>query len=180
MFESNFPVDRLSISYHVLYNGLKKIAGYAEKKGVTICLEHLNMRDDTHPMKGHSGHQGDDIDYVVSLLRRVGSPRVKLLFDIYHVQVMNGDIIRRIEQNKDIIGHVHTAGCPGRREMDDAQEIYYPAIMKKLLDIGYDGYVGQEFIPTRNPLAGLQQAVSLCDVHLMLARAESPLRRMIS
>ena len=144
--------------------GLTKIAGYAEQKGVTICLEHLNTRDDTHPMKGHPGCQGDDIDYVASILRRIGSPRVKLLFDIYHVQVMHGDVIRRIEQNKDIIGHVHTAGCPGRGEMDDSQEIYYPAIMKKLLDIGYDGYVGQEFIPTRNPLAGLQQAVSLCDV----------------
>ncbi len=144
--------------------GLKKLAGYAEKKGITICLEHLNTRDDTHPMKGHPGYQGDDIDYVVSLLRRVGSPRVKLLFDIYHVQVMNGDIIRRIEQNKDIIGHVHTAGCPGRGELNDAQEIYYPPIMKKLLDIGYDGYVGQEFIPTGSPLAGLKEAVSLCDV----------------
>ncbi len=115
-------------------------------------------------MKGHPGYQGDDIDYVASILHRVGSPRVKLLFDIYHVQVRHGDVIRRIEQNKDIIGHVHTAGCPGRGELDDAQEIYYPAIMKKLLDVGYDGYVGQEFIPTRNPLAGLKQAVSLCDM----------------
>lgn len=144
--------------------GLRKIAGYAEQKGVTICLEHLNTRDDTHPMKGHPGYQGDDIDYVASIVRRVGSPRVKLLFDIYHVQVMHGDVIRRIEQNKDIIGHVHTAGCPGRGELDETQEIYYPPIMKKLLDIGYDGYVGQEFIPTRNPLAGLKQAISLCDV----------------
>lgn len=144
--------------------GLKKVAGYAEQKGVTICLEHLNTRDDTHPMKGHPGYQGDDIDYVASLLRRLGSPRVKLLFDIYHVQVMHGDIIRRIDQNKDVIGHVHTAGCPGRGELNDAQEIYYPPIMKKLLDIGYDGYVGQEFIPTGSPLASLKQAVSLCDV----------------
>ena len=144
--------------------GLQKIAGYAEQKGVTICLEHLNTRDGTHPMKGHPGYQGDDIDYVAAIIRRVGSPRVKLLFDIYHVQVMHGDIMRRIEQNKDLIGHVHTAGCPGRGELNDTQEIYYPPIMKKLLDIGYDGYVGQEFIPTGNPLAGLKQAVSLCDV----------------
>ena len=90
-------------------------------------------------MKGHPDYQGNDIDYVVSILRRVGSPRVMLLFDIYHVQVMHGDVIRWIEQSKDLIGHVHTAGRPERSELDDAQEIYYPAIMKKLLDMGYDG-----------------------------------------
>jgi hydroxypyruvate isomerase len=144
--------------------GLKQIAGYAEKKGVTICLEHLNTRDDSHPMKGHPGYQGDDLDFVAAILRRVGSPRVKLLFDIYHVQIMHGDIIRRIEQTKDLIGHVHTAGNPGRGELDDKQEINYPPIMRKLLDIGYKGYVGQEFIPTREPLAGLREAVKLCDV----------------
>jgi hydroxypyruvate isomerase len=144
--------------------GLKKIIPYAEKKGVTICLEHLNTRDSTHPMKGHPGYQGDDVDYVVDILRKVDSPRMKLLFDIYHVQIMNGDVIRRIGQMKDIIGHVHTAGNPGRGELDDQQEILFPAIMRKLLEIGYDGYVGQEFIPTRDPLAGLKQAVKLCDV----------------
>lgn len=144
--------------------GLKKLAAYAEKKGVTVCIEHLNTRDDSHPMKGHPGYQGDDIDYVANIVRKVGSPRVKVLFDIYHVQIMNGDVIRRIEQNKDVIGHVHTAGNPGRGELDNAQEIQYPPIMKKLLDIGYEGYVGQEFIPTRDPLAGLKQAVALCDV----------------
>jgi sugar phosphate isomerase/epimerase len=144
--------------------GLKKIAGHAEKKGVTICVEHLNTRDDSHPMKGHPGYQGDDLDYVARIIRRVGSPRVKLLFDIYHVQIMHGDVIRRIEQTKDIIGHVHTAGNPGRGELDEHQEINYPPIMRKLIEIGYTGYVGQEFIPTRNPLEGLRQAVSLCDV----------------
>jgi hydroxypyruvate isomerase len=144
--------------------GLKQIAGYAEKKGVTICLEHLNTRDDSHPMKGHPGYQGDDLDYVAAILRRVGSSRVKLLFDIYHVQIMHGDIIRRIEQTKDLIGHVHTAGNPGRGELDDKQEISYPPIMRKLIDIGYKGYVGQEFIPTRDPLAGLREAVKMCDV----------------
>ena len=132
--------------------GLKKIIPYAESKGVTICLEHLNTRDNTHPMKGHPGYQGDDVDYVADILRRVGSPRMKLLFDIYHVQIMNGDVIRRIEQLKDMIGHVHTAGVPGRGELDDDQEVQYPPIMRKLLEIGYTGYVGQEFIPTRNPL----------------------------
>ena len=144
--------------------GLKTLAGHAEKKGVTICLEHLNTRDDSHPMKGHPGYQGDDIDWMARMLRRVGSPRVKLLFDIYHVQIMHGDVIRRIEQTKDLIGHVHTAGNPGRGELDDKQEINYPPILRKLLEIGYTGYVGQEFIPTRDPLAGLREAVKLCDI----------------
>lgn len=143
---------------------LKRLVPLAEKKGVTICLEHLNTRDGSHPMKGHPGYQGDDIDYVCDIVRRVGSPRVKVLFDIYHVQIMHGDVIRRLEQCKDVIGHVHTAGNPGRAELDDQQEINYPPIMRKLIEIGYDGYVGQEFIPTRDPLAGLRQAVALCDV----------------
>ena len=146
--------------------GLKKIAGHAEKKNVTICLEHLNTRDDSHPMKGHPGYQGDNVDAVANMLRRVGSDKVKLLFDIYHVQIMNGDVIRRIEECKDIIGHVHTAGNPGRGELDESQEINYPPIMQKLLAIGYQGYVGQEFIPTRDPLVGLREAVMLCDVSL--------------
>lgn len=144
--------------------GLKQIAGHAEKQGVTICLEHLNTRDDSHPMKGHPGYQGDDVDAVAAMLRRVGSERVKLLFDIYHVQIMNGDVIRRLEECKDVIGHIHTAGNPGRGELDDTQEINYPPIMRQLLEIGYEGYVGQEFIPTRDPLAGLREAVALCDV----------------
>lgn len=144
--------------------GLKKIAAHAEKKGVTICLEHLNTRDSSHPMKGHPGYQGDDIDYVCNIARRVGSPRVKVLFDIYHVQIMNGDVIRRLDECKDVIGHIHTAGNPGRGELDDRQEINFPPIMRKLLEIGYQGYVGHEFIPTRDPVAGLREAVLLCDV----------------
>ena len=144
--------------------GLEQLARHAEKKGVTINLEHLNTRDDTHPMKGHPGYQGDDLDYVANIVRRVGSPRVRLLFDFYHVQVMNGDLLRRVEQCQDVIGHIHVAGCPGRGELDDSQEINFPPLMRKLLDIGYEGYVGQEFIPTRDALAGLTQAVKLCDV----------------
>jgi len=144
--------------------GLKELAKHAEKKGVTVCLEHLNTRDSSDPMKGHPGYQGDDLDFVASVVKKVGSPRVKILFDVYHVQVMHGDLIRRIEQNKDLIGHVHTAGAPGRGELDDKQEINYPAVVKKLIDSGYTGYVGQEFIPTRDPLAGLKQAVAACDV----------------
>lgn len=144
--------------------GFKQIIGYAEKKKVTICLEMLNTRDDTHPMKGHPGYQGDDTEYCIDIIKAVGSPRLKLLFDIYHVQIMNGDVIRRIKQHKDHIGHVHTAGNPGRAELDENQEISYPAVMRALIDIGYKGYVGQEFIPVRDPLAGLTQAVKLCDV----------------
>lgn len=144
--------------------GLKELARHAEKKGVTVCVEHLNTRDGSDPMKGHPGYQGDDLDFCAEVIRKVGSPRVKLLFDIYHVQIMHGDLIRRIEQTKDIIGHVHTAGVPGRGELDDDQEVSYPAVMRKLLAVGYTGYVGQEFIPTRDPLAGLKQAVALCDV----------------
>ena len=145
-------------------NGLKELARHAERKGVTVCLEHLNSRDGSDPMKGHPGYQGDDLDFCVDILRKVGSPRVKLLVDIYHVQLMHGDLIRRIEANKDLIGHVHTAGVPGRGELDENQEINYPAVIRKLIDGGYTGYVGQEFIPTRDPLAGLKQAVKVCDV----------------
>jgi hydroxypyruvate isomerase len=144
--------------------GFKQILPYAEKKGVTICMEHLNTRDSSHPMKGHPGYQGDDLDWIAAIIRKVASPRLKLLFDIYHVQIMHGDLLRRIDQNKDIIGHVHTAGNPGRGELDDAQEIQYAPVMKKLLEIKYEGYVGQEFIPTRDPKEGLRQAVRLCDV----------------
>jgi sugar phosphate isomerase/epimerase len=144
--------------------GLKRLMAHAEKKGVTICIEHLNTRDDSHPMKGHPGYQGDDLDYLAKIVRAVGSPRMKLLFDVYHVQIMHGDVIRRIEQCKDVIGHIHTAGNPGRAELDDTQEINYPPIMRKLVDIKYAGYVGHEFIPTRDPKAGLAEAIKVCDV----------------
>lgn len=144
--------------------GFKKIVGYAEQKKITLCLEMLNSRDDTHPMKGHPGYQGDHTEYCIEILKQVGSPRLKLLFDIYHVQIMDGDVIRRIRQFKEYIAHVHTAGNPGRGELDSKQEINYPAVMQALVEIGYQGYVGQEFIPTRDPLAGLKEAVAACDV----------------
>ena len=143
---------------------LKELARTAEKAGVTVCLEHLNTRDASHPMKGHPGYQGDDLDYCAEIIRKVGSPRVKLLFDVYHVQIMHGDLVRRIEQLKDLIGHVHTAGNPGRGELDAQQEIAYPAVMRKLVEVKYAGYVGHEFIPTRNPREGLAEAIRVCDV----------------
>jgi hydroxypyruvate isomerase len=143
--------------------GYKKIIGHAEKKKVNVCLEMLNSRV-TEEMKGHPGYQGDHTDYCMDIIEQVGSERMKLLFDVYHVQIMDGDVIRRIRRYADAIGHVHTAGNPGRGELDDRQEINYRPIMKALVDVGYKGYVGQEFIPTRDPLAGLRQAVALCDV----------------
>jgi hydroxypyruvate isomerase len=143
--------------------GLKKLMGYAEKKKVNICLEILNSRVATE-MKGHPGYQGDHTDYCMDIIKKVGSPRMKLLFDIYHVQIMDGDVISRIRQYSDYIGHYHTAGNPGRGELDDKQEINYPPIMKEIVKTGYKGYVGHEFVPTRDPLEGLTEAITLCNV----------------
>lgn len=159
-FRENIP-DHEGIKNCVA--GFKKIVGHAEAKKVNLCLEMLNSRVN-ETMKGHPGYQGDHTDYCMAIIKQVGSPRMKLLFDIYHVQIMDGDVIRRLRQYAEYIGHVHTAGNPGRAELDDRQEINYPPIMRALVGIGYKGYVGQEFIPTRDPLAGLKQAVALCDV----------------
>ena len=150
----------------------KEVIGYADQRGVNLCLEHLNSRDSSHPMKGHPGYFGDDVDFCVELIRRVDSPRMKLLFDIYHVQIMNGDVIRRFRQYKDVIAHVHTAGNPGRGELDDTQEINYPAVMRAILETGYRGYVAQEFIPTwPDKVAALRHAAKVCDVVLEPASA---------
>jgi hydroxypyruvate isomerase len=143
----------------------KEVIGYAEQKGVILCLEHLNSKDNTHPMKGHPGYFGDDVDFCVQLIQQVGSPNMKLLFDIYHVQIMNGDVIRRIHQYKGITAHYHTAGVPGRGELDDTQELNYPAVMRAILETGYEGYVAQEFIPTwPDRVHALRHAASICDV----------------
>ena len=143
----------------------KKVMPHVEKKGITLVLEHLNSRDDSHPMKGHPGYFGDDVDFCAKLVNGVGSKNFKLLFDVYHVQVMNGDVIRRIKQYKDIIGHYHTAGCPGRGEIDETQEINYPPILKAILETGYEGYLAQEFIPTwKDPIQSLRHAAEVCDI----------------
>ncbi len=143
----------------------KRVLPLAEKKKITLCLEHLNSRDDSHPMKGHPGYFGDDVDHCAKMINQIGSPSFKLLFDVYHVQVMNGDVIRRIRQYKDIIGHYHTAGNPGRAELDDTQEINYPAVMRAILETGYEGYVAQEFIPTwQDKGLALRHAAETCDV----------------
>ncbi len=143
----------------------KKVLPLAEKKGITLVFEHLNSRDGSKPMMGHPGYFGDDVEFCFDLVRRMGSPNFKLLFDIYHVQIMNGDVIRRIRTYHDLIGHYHTAGNPGRCELDDNQEINYPAIVKAIIDTGYDDYIAQEFMPTwQDPILALRHSVMVCDV----------------
>ncbi len=143
----------------------KTVLPDAEKAGVTLVLEHLNSRDGSKPMMGHPGYFGDDVEFCIDLIKQIGSPHFKLLFDIYHVSIMNGDIIRRIRQYHELIGHYHTAGNPGRCELDETQEINYPPILREILKTGYTGYVAQEFIPTwSDPLLALRHAAQVCDV----------------
>lgn len=146
-----------------MVEGLKKIAGYAEEKKVTLCLEMLNSKVAVE-MRGHPDYFCDDIDRSVEICRLVGSERVKVLFDIYHVQIMHGDVIRRLRQHKEWIGHYHTAGVPGRNEIDGTQELNYAAIMQAIVETGYRGFVGQEFVPLRDKVASLSEAVRICDV----------------
>jgi len=146
-----------------MVDGLKKIVGYAEEKRVTLCLEMLNSRVPIE-MKGHPDYFCDDMDLTIDIIKQVGSPRLKVLFDIYHVQIMQGDVITRLLQYQEYIGHYHTAGNPGRNEIDDGQEINYPGIMRAIAQTKYQGYVGQEFIPLRDPVASLADAARLCDV----------------
>ena len=144
--------------------GLKEIVGFAEEKKVTLSVEMLNSRVPTQ-MKGHPDYFCDSMERTIEICRQVGSPCCKVLFDLYHVQIMHGDVISRIHEHKEYIAHVHTAGVPGRNEIDGTQELNYPALMKALLDIKYDGYVGQEFIPTiPDKVASLAQGVEICDV----------------
>ncbi|MDB4634663.1 TIM barrel protein [Rubripirellula sp.] len=143
----------------------KRVIPYAEEKNVGIVLEHLNSKDDSHPMKGHPGYWGDDLHQCADLVSAVGSAHFKLLFDVYHVQIMNGDLIRNIRRYSDIVGHYHTAGNPGRGELDDSQEINYPPVIRAIMETGYQGFVAQEFIPaSKDPVASLQEAFDVCDV----------------
>ncbi len=143
----------------------KRVLPYAEEKNVGIVLEHLNSRDDSHPMKGHPGYWGDDVHLCAELVKEMDSPHFKLLFDIYHVQIMNGDLIRNIRRYHPIVGHYHTAGNPGRGELDENQEINYPGVIRAIVETGYDGYLAQEFIPTSSdPIDSLEKAFKLCDV----------------
>ena len=145
-------------------DGIKKVIGQAEKKKITLCFEVLNSRVNID-MKGHPDYQGDRVEWAVEVCKLVGSPRLKILFDIYHVQIMQGDVIARIREFKDYIAHYHTAGVPGRNDLDETQELNYPAIMRAIVETGYTGFVGQEFLPKANDkIAALRQAVKLCDV----------------
>ncbi len=144
--------------------GLKEIVGFAEEKKVTLCIEMLNSRVDVQ-MKGHPDYFCDSMERTIEICRQIGSEHCKVLFDLYHVQIMHGDVIVRIRQHKDFIAHVHTAGVPGRNEIDETQELNYPALMQALIGIGYTGFVGQEFIPTReDKVASLADGVRRCDV----------------
>jgi hydroxypyruvate isomerase len=144
--------------------GIKEIVGFAEEKKVTLCIEMLNSRVAT-TMKGHPDYFCDSMERTIEICRQIGSERCKVLFDLYHVQIMHGDVIARIKQYKEFIAHVHTAGVPGRNEIDETQELNYPPLMRALIEIGYTGFVGQEFIPAReDKVASLAQGVRICDV----------------
>jgi hydroxypyruvate isomerase len=139
-------------------DGLKQVAPMAEQAGVTICVELLNSKVD------HKGYHGDHTAFGVEVISAVGSPRVKLLYDIYHMQIMEGDIIATIRANAPYIGHYHTGGVPGRHELDDTQELDWRGISRAIADTGYTGFVAHEFLPTRDPLTSLREAVVVCTV----------------
>jgi hydroxypyruvate isomerase len=140
--------------------GLSRVAGVAEEAGVTLVMELLNSK------VNHPDYQCDRTAWGVEVCRMVNSPRVKLLYDIYHMQIMEGDIIRTIRDHHASFAHYHTAGNPGRHELDEMQELYYPPIIRAIVATGYEGYLGQEFIPQGDPIAGLKQAFDLCNVSL--------------
>ena len=159
-FRNGIPDD---VGLENTIKGLKKVIGYAEKKKINLIFEVLNSRVDVE-MKGHPGYMGDSVEFGVEVCKQIASERMKILFDVYHVQIMQGDLITRIKENAEYIGHYHVAGNPGRNEPDDTQEINYPPIMRTIVETGYKGFVAQEFIPTRDPATSLREAVSLCDV----------------
>ena len=137
---------------------LNKIKAQAEDKGITLCLELLNSK------VNHPDYQCDHTAWGVEVCKRVNSPRVKLLYDIYHMQIMEGDIIRTIKANIQWIGHFHTAGNPGRHEFDDTQEMNYRGIAKAIVETGFTGWMAHEYSPLKDPLTSLRQAIEICDV----------------
>ena len=140
-------------------DGLNQVIKIAEKHNVVLVMELLNSRVD------HKDYHCDRTSWGVELAKRIGSPNFKLLYDIYHMQIDEGDVIRTIKNNHQYIGHYHTGGVPGRNEIDNTQELYYPAIMQAILETGYKGYVAQEFIPSWNDkLAALKKGIEICDV----------------
>jgi hydroxypyruvate isomerase len=138
--------------------GLNRVKKIAEDHGVTICLELLNSKVD------HKDYMCDHTAWGVRVVQAVNSPRVKLLYDIYHMQIMEGDLVRTIQQNIAWLGHFHTGGVPGRHELDGTQEVQWDGVMRGIAAAGFQGYVAHEFVPARDPLTSLRQAVDLCDV----------------
>jgi hydroxypyruvate isomerase len=139
-------------------DGLSKIKSLAEEQGVNVCVELLNSKVD------HKDYQGDHTAFGVTVMQGVASPRVKLLYDIYHMQIMEGDVIRTIRTNAQYIGHFHTGGVPGRHELDDSQELNWHGVARAIADTGFAGYIAHEFVPTRDPLVSLREAVQTCTV----------------
>ncbi len=138
--------------------GLNRVKKIAEDNGVMICVELLNSKVD------HKDYQGDHTAFGIAIVKAVGSPRVKLLSDLYHMQIMEGDLIRTLRDNKEYIAHFHTGGVPGRHELDDTQEVNWRAVASAIAATGFQGYMAHEFVPTRDPLTSLREAVTLCDV----------------
>ncbi len=138
--------------------GLKRVAPTAEKHGVTLCLEMLNSKVD------HKDYHADHTAWAVEVVKGVASSRLKLLYDIYHMQIMEGDVVATIRANSQHIAHYHTGGVPGRAEIDETQELNYRRVMQAIADTGFTGFVGQEFVPKRDPLSSLKQAFQICDV----------------
>jgi len=138
--------------------GLNRVKKIGEDHGVTICVELLNSK------VNHADYQGDRTPFGVAIIKAVDSPRVKLLYDIYHMQIMEGDLVHTIKDQHQYIGHYHTGGVPGRHELDDTQEVNWRAVCRAIVDTGFTGYLAHEFVPTRDPLTSLREAVTLCDV----------------
>jgi hydroxypyruvate isomerase len=138
--------------------GLKRVAAVAEERGVTVCMELLNSK------VNHKDYMCDHTAWGVAMCKRVGSPRVKLLYDIYHMQIMEGDVIRTIRDNFAFLGHFHTGGVPGRHELDETQELNWHAVMMAIADLGYAGFVAHEFVPAKDPMLSLEQAYRVCTV----------------
>ncbi|NLX23633.1 MAG: TIM barrel protein [Phycisphaerae bacterium] len=138
--------------------GLKQVVGHAEERKVNICMEYLNSKVD------HKDYQFDHMAFGVAIAKQIGSPRFGILYDIYHAQIMEGDIIRTIRDHHEYILHYHTGGNPGRNEIDETQELYYPAIMRAIADTGFKGFVGQEFVPKGDPLKAMERAFEICTV----------------
>jgi hydroxypyruvate isomerase len=138
--------------------GLKRIAKFAEDKGITVCMELLNSK------VNHKDYQCDHTAWGVDVIKGVDSPRVKLLYDIYHMQIMEGDIIRTIRDNIQYIGHFHTGGVPGRNELDETQELNWRTIAQAIADLKFEGYFAHEFVPLKDPMTSLKQAITLCTV----------------